>query len=254
MRFRSGALLVLAALVLAPARGRAYWIRQEWIGYHAETGRFRLRGLDFAAYESTLGLGAGTALGDMWIGAWDVRRSGRPDASAHTLVALFPIRAYVALWSWAGPPYFHVLNRRVADQGIGRLELFGSYCGWGALGNFDEADFGVVPSPGFEFQRTPVSGSLKAKIKEYGVRLDFGAHGSLQVGRLEFDADADPPFRARSFGRWYGSASLFFGATTGTDHGGGLVMSAINGVNWLRGKFGADVVHPREPEPWPSKD
>lgn len=240
--------LVLCVAAAAPASG--YWIRQEWIGYHAETGRLRLRGLDFTIYDSITGIGLGTGLGDLWVGAWDVRRVGAPDASAHHLFAPVPLRAAVALWSWAGPPYFHMRNRRVADQGIGRLELFGSYCGWATLGSFTEAEFGLI---GYEFGRKNVPGTVKAKVFEYGVRADLGAHASAQVGRLVFETEAARPFRERTFDRWYGSLSLFFGATTGSDHGGGLVMSAVNGFNWLRGRFGGDVVHPREPEPWPGK-
>ncbi len=245
MRSASAALL-LALLAASPAS--AYWTREEWFGVQGETGRWRMRLVDLSVYDSWLGVGIGTTGLEAILGAWDIQRTRLPDASGHHLLVVAPVKAYWTLLSWNGPVYFLLTNSRKAHRGIGRLELFGSYCGWATLTGFNEADFGTFTD--YEGQRKPVSGSVSAKVADYGVRLDLGSTAALTVGRLELETKAKTPFRARKASTSYAALSVFFGATHGSDVGGGFAMTLLNSWNWLRARLGGDVVRRRKPKPW----
>lgn len=245
MRSTSSLLLVAAVLALAASDAGAYWTREEWIGYQPETGRYRTRVADLAIYESHWGPGVGITAFEIIAGAWDVPRFGRqPDASGHYIYEIFPLKAYLALVSWKGPPYFHMLDRRAADRSIGKLELYGSYCGWAQMTEFNEVSPTVI---NVDLGRDPVPGSVRVKLVDYGIRADQGLGSSFSlaasIGRLEFVTTADQTFRARSLGRWYAAVNLYFGATHGSDYGGGAGRMLVDVWDWLHGLFGGSVVH-----------
>lgn len=239
--------LVLALLALcAPAR--AYWVRQEWMGFQGETGNFRMRLLDFAAYDSHWGPGVGIAGLELMTGPWDIPRAGRPDASAHALWEFAPLRAYWALVSWKGPPYFH-LTESAADRSVGKIELYASYCGWARLTQFNEVTSTILTG---QSSREDVDGSLTTRVTDLGIRLDQGLGSSFAatfgVGRRRLDVEAGGPFRARRIDQWYGAASLYFGVTKGSDYGGGAIRFFTDAWDRLSVLFGGSVVH-REPLP-----
>lgn len=209
----------------------------------------RLKAADFAAYQSRWGLGVGTTGLDTRLGAWDVRRFGKPDASAHALLAVFPFTAHVALASWKGLPYFHFTESRAADQGIGHVELFGSYCPWGILTGFNEATGPASPSSlGLE-NRQAVDGSVTARVLDAGLRADLGSTFAFSVGRLELDTKADDIFKRRYSTKWYAAVDLYFGALKGTEYGGGFFQMFVDGWNWARARSG-NAVHRRVLKGW----
>lgn len=230
---------VLAAVLLAAGAGPAgaYWLREDWTGFQAEPHSFRFRLLDFAAYESETGFGIGTEAFEGASGPLDVSRIGRPDASAHALYEFLPIKAYLALASWRGPTYLHATEIAV-DRSIGKLELYGSYCGWASLTEFNEVG---------DYGRQAVAGSLRTRVIEYGVRVDQGVGDSFalagSIGRRELTAFADAPFLERRSDAWYVALELYFGVTKGSDYGGGVGRLFLQAGDEARALFGGSVVH-----------
>lgn len=240
-------LKVLLALVLLAARpADAYWIRQEWMGLQGETGNVRMRLLDFAVYDSHWGPGMGIAGLEAMTGPWDIPRVGRPDASAHALWEVAPLRAYWALFSWRGPAYLH-MTENAADRSVGKVELYASYCGWARLTQFNEVTSSILTGPA---SRDGVDGSLGAKVFDFGLRIDQGLGSSfassIGAGRRRMDVQGDGVFRDRRIDQWYGAASLYFGVTQGSDYGGGAIRFFTDAWDRLRVIFGGSVVH-REP-------
>ena len=100
MRF-TRILLVAATLAALCGRADAYWVREDWLGLQAENGRTRMRLGDFAVYESETGRGLGVGAFEGILVPWDVPRVGLPDASAHALYEIAPLKAYLALTAGA---------------------------------------------------------------------------------------------------------------------------------------------------------
>jgi hypothetical protein len=243
---RSSSLLLAAALAFCAVDARAYWVREEWFGFQPELGGYRARALDLAVYDSNYGLGVGTTGLEVVGGAWDVPRAGSSDASGHVVYELFPLKAYLALASWKGPPYFHILDSRAADRSIGKVELYGSYCGWAQMSDFTQFNPNDPENQG----REAVAGGASIRVIDYGVRVDQGVGESFalagSIGRLEMNTSDDGAFRSKSFGRWYAAVDFYFGTTSGTDYGGGADRAFLGAWDWLSSIFGGSVVH-REP-------
>lgn len=229
--------LAAAVLAASAAPASAYWIREDWLGLQAETHRFRVRFLDFAAYESVTGLGIGTEAFEAVSAPLDIPRIGRNDATAYALYEFLPLKGYLALASWKGPTYWHA-TEIAADRSIGKLELYGSFCDWGTLTEFKE---------GGDFGRQDLSGSLRTRIVEYGARVDQGLGDSFalagSIGRRELTVYADGPFLGRRTDEWYAAAELYFGVTKGSDYGGGLGRLFLMAADQVRALFGGSVVH-----------
>lgn len=237
----------LAALLLCAGDASAYWTRQEWIGLELRTGSQKARLIDVSAYASRWGLGVGTTALDVTMGAWDVPRRGLPDASGHGVLIYFPLKAYVALASWKGGPYFHFIDKSRADHSVGKLEAYYSYCDWGSMFQFTEVTSTILPG---QAARESVPGSVRAKVIDYGLRADhlFTKAVSLtaSAGYQKVTVKSDVVFREKEFDRWYGAVSYYFGATHGTDYTGGLWRMPVDVWDTLRGWFGGSTVH-REP-------
>lgn len=243
-RFKLG---LAGALALAAGDASAYWRRDEWVGVEFRTGSQRARLIDLSLYESRWGLGAGTTVLDMGMGAWDVPRPGLPDASGHGLMLLFPLKAYAALASWKGPPYFHFLDGSEAEHSVGKLELFYSYCDWATMFDFTEVTSGALPG---QVGRAYTGERAKVKIVDYGLRFDQvltkSASMTASVGRQEMTVKPSLTYREKKFERWYGSVSYYFGATHGTDYRGGIYRPLVDVWDAMRALFGGSTVH-REP-------
>jgi hypothetical protein len=228
---------LVLALLLAAAPSRAAWTRSEWLGLYAGNGHWGARVLDFSIYESRYGLGVGLAALDIKAGGWDAPRAGLRDASAHYFLLPVPLRAQLALHSWKGGVHFYDTVYK-ADRAIGRLELFGSYCGWASQSDFTERRPNILGDP----EKVNIPGSLRATVTEYGLRADMGRSFWASVGRMEFRTRAAGQFRARYGSTWYGQVGYYIGVTRGDDYGGGAWRLPLDAWDWLRGVFGGSVV------------
>lgn len=206
-------LSVLLALGSAPAQG-ATWDRFEVFGFYAGNQFAGIRVADYGLYSARYGLGLGTRLMDARLETWDLpRKGGRPDATADGLVIPVPLEARAALLSWEGGIF---TDSTYAESSIGRLELHGWYCPWAMFGITHEYQTSLLGHR----ERVQTNDTNRAEAWEYGLRLDSGHLWYVSVGRFEFRTKENGAFRARSGGRWYGAASIYFGRTHGKTFGG----------------------------------
>lgn len=219
-------LVSLAILLLvSPAEGA--WKRYEVIDAGVASAFQRLGAGEAALYHSRYGFGIGTRIGEARFGAWDVRRMGLPDASAHVLSSWFPVSGYLALKSWRG-------GRMITPpraESLGRVELYGTLSRWGRLWGFTAARPDLLG----DLERVRVRGAVPASYLDYGIRYDHGNFVSLAVGRFEFSTDERGSFRPRaSSSRWYGEIRAYLGGTCGDSVGGNMGNLLRDPWHWIK--------------------
>lgn len=184
-RFLKAVRLTLLMLPVATSQAAAVWGRAEFLGGDVGTAYVGARLLDLSIYHQRYGMGIGTSLVDGRLHGWDIPRRGAPDASGHILSGIGPINAFVALKSWEGIPFF--IGDYEAHPTVGRIEAYGSYCGWGRMWGFTEE----APNSLGEPERQRVGGGVPASYWDYGLRLDIGAYWGIAAGRFAFQTDRE---------------------------------------------------------------
>lgn len=228
----------LAALLL-PSSARAWWVRQEWLGYEAANSFFAFRVADLSVHQSRYGLGVGSSAMRLIGGrAWDVPRRDGSDVSGHGVFTFLPLNLHLTLHSRPGPA--RVFWGRGARQ-IRRVELYGSYCPWGMMSNFTRGTRNILGDK----ERVEVPGSLGVEVLDYGLRADVASWAALSIGQMEFRTPDDGLFRGKHFAKAYVSMDVFFtdfGLTEGDEAGGSVFYLLRDGWYWLSYPFRSDKV------------
>lgn len=201
-------LLLLAALS-APAAAET-WNRWEYMGGFGGNGFYGVDVLSVGLYHERYGFGVGTQLLQMRGDAWDLRRRGLPDATAHAILAPLPLEARLVLASWEGDPFVEATH---VESSNARIELHASICPWARFGGINDVqpDF-ATGKPTRTYWNNDM---IPAVTWDYGIGYDAGQFWSITVGRFDFQTKDDGVYRARRDGRWYAMGRLYYGHTHG---------------------------------------